>query len=203
MLLLLRPYRVGDRVQVNGVDGVVHGLDLFTTKLHDFDNSVVFIPNSKALGETIVNFSTMETRRIVMDFGIDYDDNVDLALAVLIETAKVDPRIVADPAPWAKLTALGDNAVTVTLRAWTSPKGYVDTRFDLIKAVKAAFEREGISFPYPHQVAVLERAWTAPDRERQEASLGERGGEAASSALKADATRSSGSSSEAACPREP
>lgn len=167
MILLLRPYRIGDRVEINGVVGKVHGLDLFVTRLHDLDNSVVFIPNSKAFGDTIVNYSLEPSRRIVMDFGIDYDDDVDLALALLIETAKADERIVSDPPPWAKVTELGESNVTVTLRAWTSPTGFRDTRFDLIKDVKQVFEREGLTFAYPHQVAVETRPWTAPDRERQ------------------------------------
>jgi small conductance mechanosensitive channel len=171
MILILRPYRVGDRVEIAGTVGRVHGLDLFVTRLHDLDNSVVFIPNSKAFGDRIVNFSMPESRRIVMDFDIDKADDVDLALAVLIDCAKADPRIVAAPTPWAKLTKMGDSAVTVTLRAWTSPDGYIDTRFDLIKDIKAAFETQGLTFAYPHQVAVETRAWTAPDRVRQKREL--------------------------------
>ena len=167
MLLLLRPYKIGDRVKLNGTVGKVQALDLFITRLHDLDNSVVFIPNSKVFGDTIVNYSMLESRRIVMDFGIDYDDDVDLALALLIATAKSDPRVVGDPSPWAKVTQLGDSTVTVTLRAWTSPNGYIDTRFDLIKMVKQAFEEAGLTFAYPHQVAVETRPWVGPDRQRQ------------------------------------
>jgi small conductance mechanosensitive channel len=145
----------------------VHGLDLFVTRLHDLDNSVVFIPNSKAFGDVIINYSMPENRRIVMDFHIDYEDDVELALELLRQTARADARIVAEPPPWAKVTELGDSAVTVTLRAWTSPIGYRDTRFDLIKDVKAAFQREGLTFAYPHQVAVESRPWKAPDRAGQ------------------------------------
>jgi small conductance mechanosensitive channel len=167
MILLLRPYRVGDRVKIADVVGRVHGLDLFVTRLHDLQNSVVFIPNSKALTEVVVNYSMLPVRRIDMDFGIDYADDEDLALALLVETAKADPRIVEDPPPWAKMTALKDSSVTVTLRAWTSPAGYRDTEFDLIKAVKKRFQQAGLTFAYPHQVAVESRPWTAPDRARQ------------------------------------
>jgi small conductance mechanosensitive channel len=167
MLLLLRPYRIGDRVKIGEVIGRVNGLDLFVTRLHDLDNSVVFIPNSKAFGDVIINYSMPENRRIVMDFHIDYEDDVELALELLRETARADDRIVAEPPPWAKITELGDSTVTVTLRAWTSPVGYRDTRFDLIKDVKAAFQREGLTFAYPHQVAVETRPWKAPDRGRQ------------------------------------
>jgi len=171
MILLLRPYRIGDRVQIAGTVGRVRGLDLFVTRLHDLDNSVVFIPNSKAFGDVIVNYSMPESRRIVMDFGIDYQDSVDLALAILVDTAEADPRIVDDPKPWAKITELGESAVTVTLRAWTSPDGYIDTRFDLIKAVKTAFQEAGLTFAYPHQVAVESRPWVAPDHAAQRAAL--------------------------------
>lgn len=173
MLLILRPYRVGDRVEVAGTIGKVHGLDLFVTRLHDLDNSVVFIPNSKALGDVIVNYSMPDSRRIVMDFGIDYEDDVDLATALLLEIAEADPRVVANPPPWAKLTSLNDSTVTVTLRAWTSPSGFSDTRFSLIKTVKDRFEAEGLSFAYPHQVSVEPRVFTPPDRERQRARLKE------------------------------
>lgn len=167
MILFLRPYRIGDRVQIAGVVGRVHGLDLFVTRLHDLQNSVVFIPNSKALSEVVVNYSMLSVRRIEMDFGIDYDDDEDLALALLLETAAADPRIVEDPPPWAKLTSLKESSVTVTLRAWTSPAGYRDTQFDLMKAVKARFQAAGLTFAYPHQVAVESRPWSPPDRERQ------------------------------------
>lgn len=176
MILLLRPYRIGDRVVIGAVQGVVRGLDLFVTRVHDYDNAVVFIPNSKAFGDVIVNLSLLESRRIVMDFGIDYEDDVDLALALLIETAKADPRVQDEPAPWAKVTALKDSTVTVTLRAWTSPDGYLDTRFDLIKQVKAAFQREGLTFAYPHQVAVETRPWQPPDPERQRQALARHAG---------------------------
>lgn len=167
MILLLRPYRIGDRVKVADVVGRVHGLDLFVTKIHDLQNSVVFIPNSKALSEVVLNYSMLPVRRIDMDFGIDYDDDEDLALDLLVEIAKADKRIVADPPPWAKITALGDSTVTVTLRAWTSPNGFRDTQFDLIRDVKQRFQKEGLSFAYPHQVAVESRPFTAPDRAAQ------------------------------------
>lgn len=203
MILLLRPYRIGDRVQIAGVVGRVHGLDLFVTRLHDLQNSVVFIPNSKAFSEMVVNFSMLPVRRIDMDFGIDYADDEDLALALLIETAKADPRIVRDPPPWAKLTALKDSSVTVTLRAWTSPAGYRDTQFDLIKAVKKRFQQEGLTFAYPHQVAVESRPWTAPDRARQEEERGQLGGQAGGGEAVRGASRkarSTGSTSEAKGP---
>jgi small conductance mechanosensitive channel len=167
MILLLRPYRVGDRVTIADKTGRIHGLDLFMTRLHDLENSVVFIPNSKVMSEVIVNFSLEKVRRIQMDFNIDFADDIDLALAVLIAAAKDDERIVADPAPWAKVTEIGESAVTVSLRAWTAPVGFRDTRFDLIKKGKQALEAAGLTFAYPHQTAVETRPWSPPDKTKQ------------------------------------
>ena len=204
MILLLRPYRIGDRVQIANIVGRVHGLDLFVTRVHDLQNSVVFIPNSKALSEVVVNYSMLSVRRIDMDFGIDYLDDEELALALLVETAKAEPRIVADPPPWAKITALKESTVTVTLRAWTSPAGYRDTQFDLIKAVKQRFQAAGLTFAYPHQVAVETRPWTPPDRAKQTRERKRAGGaaepEAAAVTGQSRNARSTGSASEAKGP---
>lgn len=195
MILVLRPYRIGDRVVITGVQGVVRGLDLFVTRVHDYDNSVVFIPNAKAFGDVIVNLSMLEARRIVMDFAIDDQDNVDLALALLIEAAKAEPRVVEKPAPWAKVTAVGDR-ITVTLRAWTSPEVYTDTRYDLIKVVHAAFRREGLS--RTEQLP----PWAPPDLAKQKQALARRsepkaGDESASQGAAARVNRGKGRSVEA------
>jgi small conductance mechanosensitive channel len=162
MLLILRPYRVGDRVEINGREGTVKGLDLFSTRLSDPDNVSVFVPNAKAFGEIIINQTSPTSRRAQIDVTIDYEDDVDRALKVLLECAAADPRVVAKPEPWAKLTALKDNGLVVTLRAWFSPSDYWDARYDLLKAVKERFEAEHLSFPYPHQVAVQGRPFQPP-----------------------------------------
>jgi len=162
LILLFRPFRVGERVQIGGKEGVVRSLDLFSTELLDPDNVRVTVPNGKAFGDVIVNYSRHENRRIELSFNIDYDDNVDTALALLVECATADRRVLASPAPWAKLTALGDSAQTVTLRAWVRPTDWWDARFDLTKSVKDAFTRAGLHFPYPHQVGLTREQAMAP-----------------------------------------
>jgi small conductance mechanosensitive channel len=162
MLLILRPYRVGDRVEINGRQGKVMGLDLFSTRLSDPDDLNVFVPNAQAFGQIIINHTSPAARRAQLDITIDYDDDVDRALEVMLACAAADPRVVKTPAPWARLTALKDSGITVTLRAWFSPADYWDGRFDLLKAIKDAFEAEGLTFPYPHQVAVPPRAPAKP-----------------------------------------
>jgi small conductance mechanosensitive channel len=154
MLLVLRTYRVGDVVEINGRIGTVKRLDLFMTELTDPDNLAIYMPNSKVFGEMIVNFSTPRSRRMELKFNIDYQDDLDQALALLLDCARADPRILAEPAPWSGVTSLESSSVTVTLRVWTPTADFWDVRFDLIKRVKQTLEAAGLSFAYPHQVSV-------------------------------------------------
>lgn len=154
MLLVLRPYRIGDVVAINGKVGTVKRLDLFMTELTDLDNLAIFMPNGKVFGEMIINYSTPRTRRIELTFGVDYQDDLDRAEALLIQCAKADPRVLAEPAPWAAVTALEASSVTLTLRVWTINADAWAVRYALIKSVKQTLEAAGLSFPYPHQVAV-------------------------------------------------
>ncbi|HEV7384028.1 MAG TPA: mechanosensitive ion channel family protein [Phenylobacterium sp.] len=162
MLLILRPYRVGDGVEIHGKQGTVKGLDLFSTRLSNAENLSVFVPNAKAFGEIIVNQSAPASRRAQLDFTIDYEDDLDQALELLLACAAAEPRVAAKPAPWAKLTALTERGVTVSLRVWTSPKDLEDTQYDLLKTVKERLEADGFSLPYPHQVSVEARPFQPP-----------------------------------------
>jgi len=154
MILMLRPYRIGDKVELNGRQGRVAGMDLFNTRILDDDGLTLYLPNGKVFGDMIVNITQAGRRRIELHFGVDYDDDLDLALEVLVALAAEDKRVLAEQKPWAKVTALADSSVTVTLRCWVAPEDWVETRFDLVKAVKETFEAKGLSFPYPHQVAI-------------------------------------------------
>jgi small conductance mechanosensitive channel len=167
MLLILRPYRVGDSVEINGKGGTVKGLDLFSTRLSSGDNLNVFVPNAKAFGEIIINMSSPVARRAQLDFSIDYADDVDAALEVMLACARADPRVSRKPEPWAKLTAMTDNGVTVSLRAYFAPKDFEDGHYDLLKTVKDALEAGGFTFPYPHQVAVEARSFQPPQPRRR------------------------------------
>lgn len=161
MILLFRHYRVTDEVEIAGKRGKVRALDLFSTELNDPDNVRVIVPNGKALGDVIVNYSKPAKRRIELKFTVDYGDNLDLAIETAIDCARKDERIVEDPEPWAKVTELGDSGVTVTLRAWAMPSDYWNTRYDLIKRVKEAYDRKGLNFPYPHQVGLSRKEYLA------------------------------------------
>ena len=154
MLLILRPYRAGDLVEVNGQKGKVRALDLFTTELATLDGLKIIMPNGKVFGEPIVNYSAPTTRRAEVVVGIDYDDDIGEALEVMLATARADPRVHENPAPWARCTAYADSSVTLTLRVWTDGTDQWDVQCDLHKAIKEAFDDAGISIPYPHQVGL-------------------------------------------------
>jgi len=153
MILLLRPYRVGDEVMINATHGHVKALDLFSTRLADLDNLEVFVPNGKVFGEVIVNYTTPGHRRFELRVGIDYEDDVDLAIQLLQEIAERDPRILKTPKPWAHVFALGDSSVQLILRAHAKVGDWRDARHDTLKAIKETFEARGLSFPFPQQIS--------------------------------------------------
>ena len=165
MILILRPYRVGDVVEANGRSGTVTSLDLFATLLSDADNLDVFVPNSKVFGDVIINYSTPANRRMELTFRIDYGDDLDTALATLLDCARADKRVLAKPPPDARVTALGESAVTLALHAWAPVNVYWDVRFEMIRRAKLAMDAAGFVVPYPHQVSV-ERKEHAPPRPR-------------------------------------
>jgi small conductance mechanosensitive channel len=162
MILILRPYRVGDYAKIDGQEGTVLGLDLFSTRLSSPDNLLVFVPNSKAWGDIIVNTTEAASRRISIDITIDRTDDVDLARRLMLETAKADRRVKETPAPWAHITEITEDGLQVTLRCYVTPADYGDALSDLMWAVIRRFRAEGLSMPYPHQVAVESRPFRAP-----------------------------------------
>lgn len=163
MLLIQRPFRIGDRVELNGRQGVVKRIDLFNTILTDFDGLTLYLPNGKVFGEMIVNLSRLGRRRIELTMGVDYEDDLDLALQVLTDCAQAEPRVLADPPPWAKVTEAAESSMNVTLRCWSTPDDWMDTKFDLLKQIKETFDARGLTIPYPHQVQV-DRADVRPKR---------------------------------------
>ena len=154
MILILRPYRVGHVVAINGKIGTVKRLDLFMTELSDPDNLDIFMPNGKVFGDTIINYSSPAYRRMELNFSVDYNHDLDQARALLLECATADPRILKAPAPRCQVTALSESAVTVTLRAWATLDVYWDARFDIMQRATEALQSGGLDHPYPHQTAV-------------------------------------------------
>lgn len=152
MIALIRPYHIGDFVEINGKEGLVADLDLFFTELVTLDDRRVLVPNGQAVSNPIVNHSVKQRRRCVLTFGVGYEDDLDTVLAILSATMTADPRALADPPVWFGVESLGDSAVNMSARVWVATTAYLDYRADMLKAVKEAFDREGIEMPYPHAV---------------------------------------------------
>jgi len=155
MIMIFRPYKLDDYVEAAGVAGTVKDINLFQTVLATPDNVQIMVPNSQAIDGVIKNYSGYSTRRVDITFGIDYGDDIDKALSVIASVVNADSRIMRDPEPFAKVVNLGDSSVDIATRNWVAAKEYWDVKFDLTRKIKEAFDEQGISIPYPHQVEIV------------------------------------------------
>lgn len=151
MLLVLRPFKVGDVVDVGGSLGVVDSIGLFITELHTFDNVGVSMPNSKVWGDEIKNLTRFSTRRVDMEFGIGYGDNMDTAMKLIKEVLDEDERILKEPEPLIVIGGLGDSSVDIRVRPWTNTSDVWPVRYDITKKIKERFDENGISIPFPQR----------------------------------------------------
>lgn len=149
ILILFRPFEVGNFVSVAGESGTVEAITLFNTTLLTPDNKVILIPNSAIASGNITNFSKKEKRRVDFVFGIGYDDDLKLAKATLQEIIDADTRILKDPASFIGVGELADSSVNFTVRVWVKAEDYWSVHFDTTEKVKLTFDEKGISIPYP------------------------------------------------------
>lgn len=157
MLMLFRPFKVGDYVRIAGEEGVITDVNIFTTELSTVDNIHVIIGNGDVFGTNIQNLTSLGKRRVDNDFGIDYEDDIDKAIRIITETAAAHPKVMSEPAPWAKVVGLGDSSVNIQSRVWSKSEDYWDVMFDLNKSVKEAFDKGGITIPYPISVELASK----------------------------------------------
>ncbi|MCD4781316.1 MAG: mechanosensitive ion channel [Candidatus Omnitrophica bacterium] len=151
MLILFRPFKVGDFIEGGGVMGSVKEIQIFNTVLASPDNRKIIVPNSKVAGDTITNFSAIDQRRVDMVFGISYDDDMKKAKQILMKLVQSDPRVLKDPEPLVAVSELGDSSVNLVCRPWVKPADYWGVYFDLTEKGKEALEKQGLSIPYPQQ----------------------------------------------------
>lgn len=149
VIVVCRPFHVGDFIIAGSVSGVVKDIGLYYTTLITPDNQSVAVPNSQLTGCSINNLSTESTRRIDFDFNVSYNTDLDLARKVLLATAASDDNVLKDPAPEVLIAGHGDSAVTVKLRLWVEAENYWTVYFAMFEDVKKAFDQFGISIPYP------------------------------------------------------
>ena len=151
LVLLFRPYKVGDFVEAQGVSGTVAGIQIFNTIITTPDNKRIIVPNGAISNGIITNYSAEETRRVDFVFGIGYDDDVAKAKATLMRIVSEDDRVLSDPAPFVELGELADSSVNFTVRVWVNAADYWGVYFATTEKVKIVFDQEGISIPYPQQ----------------------------------------------------
>lgn len=151
LLIIFRPFKVGDFVEAGGVSGSVESITIFTTTLTTPDNKLVIVPNASIYGGNIVNYSAKETRRVDLVVGVSYDADLAQVKAILGEIAAADERVFDDPAPVIAVSELADNSVNLVMRMWTKTVDYWGVHFDATEAVKLRLDEAGIGIPYPQR----------------------------------------------------
>lgn len=155
MLLMFRPFKVGDYIVGGGESGTVKAITLFTTELATPDNVQIIVPNSQLWGAAIHNFSHHATRRVDIAVGIGYEDDINKARETILSVTKADARHHADPEPVVVLTGLGESSVDMTLRVWCNADDFWPMKFELTQKIKEALDKEGINIPFPQRTVHL------------------------------------------------
>jgi small conductance mechanosensitive channel len=151
LLIIFRPFRVGDYIEGAGTAGTVEDIQIFTTTLKSPDNKMIIIPNAKMTGDNIVNWTAKGTRRVDMVMGIGYDDDIDKAKGIMEKIVAEDPRILKDPPPTIAVVELADSSVNFVVRPWVKVEDYWDVYFELTEKIKKQFDAEGVSIPFPQR----------------------------------------------------
>ncbi|MBN1613603.1 MAG: mechanosensitive ion channel [Deltaproteobacteria bacterium] len=149
LMIIFKPFKAGDYIEGGGAAGTVEKIEVFTTTLNTVDNKVVIIPNAKMMGDNIINYSAKETRRVDLEFGVSYNDDIDKVRSCILDIVKNDSRILKEPEAVIFVKALADSSVVFLLRAWVKGSDYWGVYFDVTETVKKKFDAQGISIPYP------------------------------------------------------
>ncbi len=158
VLLLLRPFRIGDYIDAEGIAGTVDELGLMTTRMRTIDGLYLEVPNNQLWNRAIRNYTRLPVRRVDVAIGVSYEDDIDRALGILMAVAQADSRVLREPATQAVVTGLGDSAVNLALRCWIANQEFFDVQSDLIRAAKRALEIAGFTIPFPQrEVRLVER----------------------------------------------
>ena len=149
LILLLRPFKVGDFVEAQGVVGVVKDIQIFHTIITSGDNKIIFVPNGALSSGVITNYSREDLRRVDLEVGVEYGENYDKVEETVNKIVKSNKSILADPAPFVALSSLGASSVNIVMRVWVKSADYWDVYFFLNKTIYEVFNKEGIGFPFP------------------------------------------------------
>lgn len=158
LIVMFRPYKVGDWVEAAGIAGTVVEVQILTTVFKTGDNKQIIVPNGQVMDSVITNYSASDQRRVDMVIGVSYDDDLDKVRATLEDLVAADDRILDEPACTIAVSELADSSVNFVLRPWVRTADYWGVKFDLTEKVKKRFDKEGISFPFPQQDVHLYKA---------------------------------------------
>jgi small conductance mechanosensitive channel len=158
LLIIFRPFQVGNFIDAGGISGTVEKITIFNTILLTPDNREIIVPNGSVYGGTITNYSARATRRVDMVFGISYSDDLKKARDILMETLEADERVLKDPAPNVALSELADSSVNFVVRPWVNAADYWDVKWDMNEKIKLAFDAQGVSIPFPQMDIHMDQA---------------------------------------------
>lgn len=157
LIIIFRPFKAGDMVDVAGISGVVERVDIFQTIFKTGDNKKIIVPNSQITGGAIINYSAEARRRIDLVIGISYDSDLRQAKKILEEILSADSRILKDPAPVVAVSALADSAVQLIVRPWVDAENYWPVYWDTLEKIKLNFDQQGIEIPFPQMSLHMKR----------------------------------------------
>lgn len=158
LILILKPFKVGDVIETQGHTGKVRSIQIFNTIINTGDNKRIILPNGPVATSSLINYSAEDKRRVDFTFGISYDDDIDEAKSLLASIIEADERIDSEPEPLIAVHALADSSVNIIVRGWTDSSDYWGVYFDTTEKVKKTFDKKGISFPYPQSEIHLQKA---------------------------------------------
>lgn len=148
LIIVTRPFRVDDFIEAQGYSGTVEDIHITTTKIRTPDNKVVYIPNGPLSADTIVNYSVKDTRRVDFTFSIGYGDDFEKAKRIVMDICTSHALVLKDPEPIVRMSSHAESSINLTARAWVKSADYWTVNFDILEAVKAAFDKEGIEIPF-------------------------------------------------------
>lgn len=158
LIMIFKPFKIGDFIEAQGETGTVKEIEIFTTKLTTPDNKEIIIPNGSLSNGNITNYSTEDTRRVDVTFGVGYESDIKKTKEVILSVVEANPSILKDPAPAINVSELGDSSINFFTRVWVKKEDYWDVKFSMIENTKEALDAAGIDIPYPHQVEVQKKA---------------------------------------------
>lgn len=158
LIMIFKPFKIGDLIEAQGEIGAVKEIEIFTTKLTGLSNKEIIIPNGALSNGNIVNYTTEGTRRVDLVFGVSYDADIKKTKEVLLNVLTSHPKVINDPAPTVNVLALADSSVNFAVRPWCKAEDYWDVYFEITQNTKIALDNAGIEIPYPHSVEIHKEA---------------------------------------------